>query len=294
MKKLISISGPTAVGKTKKAIELALHFNTEIISFDSRQFYKEMKIGTAPPSEDDLFKIKHHFIHNKSIFDKYTVYDFSIDAKKCIEKLFEKYDNIILVGGSFLFLNSIVTELDEMPKIKDGLREKLNKDYENKGKEYIIKLLKKIDPVYLEKVDKNNHRRIIRALEVSIQSKKPYSSFLGKKNSSKYNHISIALNNERNVIHHLINNRVDEMLKNGLLDEVESLYKYSHLNPLNTVGYKELFSYLDGRISKIDAVEYIKRNTRRYAKKQITWLNNNGKHFWFHPNDSIESFLKVL
>ena len=126
------------------------------------------------------------------------------------------------------------------------------------------------------------------------KSKKPYSSFLGKKTSSKYNHISIALNNERNVIHHLINNRVDEMLKNGLLDEVESLHKYSHLNPLNTVGYKELFNYLDGRISKIDAVEYIKRNTRRYAKKQITWLNNNGKHFWFRPNDSIESFLKVL
>ena len=294
MKKLISISGPTGIGKTKKAIELALHFNTEIISFDSRQFYKEMKIGTAPPSEDDLSKIKHHFIHNKSILDNYTVYDFSIDAKKCIEKLFKKYDNIILVGGSFLFLNSIITELDEMPEIKAGLRQKLNDDYEKKGKEYIIKLLKKIDPVYLEKVDKNNHRRIIRALEVSIQSKKPYSSFLGKKTSSKYNHISVALNNERKVIHSLINNRVDKMLKNGLLEEVKSLYKYSHLNPLNTVGYKELFSYLDGKISKIDAVEYIKRNTRRYAKKQITWLNNNGKHFWFHPNDSLESFLKVL
>ena len=232
MKKLISISGPTAIGKTKKAIELALFLNTEIISFDSRQFYKEMKIGTAPPSNHELSQVKHHFIHNKSIFDNYTVYDFSIDAKSCIEELFKKYDNIILVGGSFLFLNSIIKEFDEMPNIPNELRHKLNHDYQKKGKEYILNLLKKIDPVYLEMVDKNNHRRVIRALEVSIQSKKPYSSFLGKKHPSKYNHVSIALNDERNNIHNLINDRVDLMLKNGLLDEVEQLHKYSHLNTL--------------------------------------------------------------
>ena len=165
MKKLISISGPTAVGKTKKAIELALFLNTEIISFDSRQFYKEMKIGTAPPSKQELSKVKHHFIHNKSIFDNYNVYDFSIDAKSCIEELFKKYENIILVGGSFLFLNSIIKELDEMPNIPDELRKNLNYDYQKKGKEYILKLLKKIDPVYLEMVDKNNHRRIIHPLK---------------------------------------------------------------------------------------------------------------------------------
>ena len=294
MKKLISISGPTAVGKTKKAIELALFLKTEIISFDSRQFYKEMKIGTAPPSEQQLSKVKHHFIHNKSIFENYTVYDFSIDAKNCIELLFKKYDNIILVGGSFLFLNSIIKELDEMPKIPDELREKLNYDYDKKGKKYILNLLKKIDPVYLEMVDKNNHRRIIRALEVSIQSKKPYSSFLGKKTHSKYNHFSIALNDERKIIHKVINKRVDQMLKNGLLDEVESLHKHSHLNPLNTVGYKELFNYLDGKTSKVEAIEHVKRNTRRFAKKQITWLNNNGKHFWFNPNNSVDDIKKVL
>lgn len=294
MKKLISISGPTAVGKTKKAIELALFLKTEIISFDSRQFYREMKIGTAPPSEQELSKVKHHFIHNKSIFENYTVYDFSIDAKNCIELLFKKYDNIILVGGSFLFLNSIIKELDEMPKIPDELREKLNYDYDKKGKKYILNLLKKIDPVYLEMVDKNNHRRIIRALEVSIQSKKPYSSFLGKKTPSKYNHFSIALNDERKIIHKVINKRVDQMLKNGLLDEVESLHKHSHLNPLNTVGYKELFNYLDGKTSKVEAIEHVKRNTRRFAKKQITWLNNNGKHFWFNPNNSVDDIKKVL
>lgn len=294
MKKLISISGPTAVGKTKKAIELALFLKTEIISFDSRQFYREMKIGTAPPSEQELSKVKHHFIHNKSIFENYTVYDFSIDAKNCIELLFKKYDNIILVGGSFLFLNSIIKELDEMPKIPDELREKLNYDYDKKGKKYILNLLKKIDPVYLEMVDKNNHRRIIRALEVSIQSKKPYSSFLGKKTHSKYNHFSIALNDERKIIHKVINKRVDQMLKNGLLDEVESLHKHSHLNPLNTVGYKELFNYLDGKTSKVEAIEHVKRNTRRFAKKQITWLNNNGKHFWFNPNNSVDDIKKVL
>ena len=294
MKKLISISGPTAVGKTKKAIELALFLKTEIISFDSRQFYREMKIGTAPPTEQELSKVKHHFIHNKSIFENYTVYDFSIDAKNCIELLFKKYDNIILVGGSFLFLNSIIKELDEMPKIPDELREKLNYDYDKKGKKYILNLLKKIDPVYLEMVDKNNHRRIIRALEVSIQSKKPYSSFLGKKTPSKYNHFSIALNDERKIIHKVINKRVDQMLKNGLLDEVESLHKHSHLNPLNTVGYKELFNYLDGKTSKVEAIEHVKRNTRRFAKKQITWLNNNGKHFWFNPNNSVDDIKKVL
>ena len=294
MKKLISISGPTAIGKTKKAIELALFLNTEIISFDSRQFYKEMKIGTAPPSNHELSQVKHHFIHNKSIFDNYTVYDFSIDAKSCIEELFKKYDNIILVGGSFLFLNSIIKEFDEMPNIPNELRHKLNHDYQKKGKEYILNLLKKIDPVYLEMVDKNNHRRVIRALEVSIQSKKPYSSFLGKKHPSKYNHVSIALNDERSNIHNLINDRVDLMLKNGLLNEAKQLHKYSHLNTLNTVGYKELFNYLDGKVSKVDAVEHIKRNTRRFAKKQITWLNNNGKHHWFNPNDSFDDIKRVL
>ena len=181
-----------------------------------------------------------------------------------------------------------------MPNIPNELRHKLNHDYQKKGKEYILNLLKKIDPKYLEMVDKNNHRRVIRALEVSIQSKKPYSSFLGKKHPSKYNHVSIALNDERSNIHNLINDRVDLMLKNGLLNEAEQLHKYSHLNTLNTVGYKELFNYLDGKVSKVDAVEHIKRNTRRFAKKQITWLNNNGKHHWFNPNDSFDDIKGVL
>ncbi len=294
LKKIISVSGPTAVGKTKKAIELAIFLKTEIISFDSRQFYKEMKIGTAPPSKIELSTVKHHFIQNKSIFDNYTVYDYSKDAKNLIDVLFKKYDNIILVGGSFLFLNSIFKELDEMPKISKDLRDRLNQDFEKKGKEYILALLKKIDPKYLEMVDKNNHRRIIRALEVSIQSQKPYSSFLGKKSPSKYNHISIALNNERKVIHDSINKRVDIMMRNGLLEEAQSLYKYSRLNPLNTVGYKELFDYFDGKSSKTESIDKIKINTRRFAKKQITWLNNNGKHFWFSPENNIEKIVKVL
>ena len=294
LKKIISVSGPTAVGKTKKAIELAIFLKTEIISFDSRQFYKEMKIGTAPPSKIELSTVKHHFIQNKSIFDNYTVYDYSKDAKNLIDVLFKKYDNIILVGGSFLFLNSIFKELDEMPKISKDLRDRLNQDFEKKGKEYILALLKKIDPKYLEMVDNNNHRRIIRALEVSIQSQKPYSSFLGKKPPSKYNHISIALNNERKVIHDSINKRVDIMMRNGLLEEAQSLYKYSRLNPLNTVGYKELFDYFDGKSSKTESIDKIKINTRRFAKKQITWLNNNGKHFWFSPENNIEKIVKVL
>ena len=294
LKKIISVSGPTAVGKTKKAIELAIFLKTEIISFDSRQFYKEMKIGTAPPSKIELSTVKHHFIQNKSIFDNYTVYDYSKDAKNLIDVLFKKYDNIILVGGSFLFLNSIFKELDEMPKISKDLRDRLNQDFEKKGKEYILALLKKIDPKYLEMVDNNNHRRIIRALEVSIQSQKPYSSFLGKKSPSKYNHISIALNNERKVIHDSINKRVDIMVRNGLLEEAQSLYKHSRLNPLNTVGYKELFDYFDGKSSKTESIDQIKINTRRFAKKQITWLNNNGKHFWFSPENNIEKIVKVL
>ena len=294
LKKIISISGPTAVGKTKKAIELAIFLKTEIISFDSRQFYKEMKIGTAPPSKIELSTVKHHFIHNKSIFDNYTVYDYSKDAKNLIDILFKKYDNIILVGGSFLFLNSIFKELDEMPKIPTEIRDQLNEDFEKKGKEYILSLLKKLDPKYLEMVDNNNHRRIIRALEVSIKSNKPYSSFLGKKNPSKYNHTSIALNNERKIIHDCINKRVDIMVKNGLIEEAKALYKYSRENPLNTVGYKELFNYFDGKSSKTESINKIKINTRRFAKKQITWLNNNGKHFWFSPENNIEKIVKVL
>ena len=294
LKKIISVSGPTAVGKTKKAIELAIFLKTEIISFDSRQFYREMKIGTAPPSKIELSTVKHHFIHNKSIFDNYTVYDYSKDAKNLIDILFKKYDNIILVGGSFLFLNSIFKELDEMPKIPTEIRDQLNEDFEKKGKEYILSLLKKLDPKYLEMVDNNNHRRIIRALEVSIKSNKPYSSFLGKKNPSKYNHTSIALNNERKIIHDCINKRVDIMVKNGLIEEAKALYKYSRENPLNTVGYKELFNYFDGKSSKTESINKIKINTRRFAKKQITWLNNNGKHFWFNPQNNIDEIVKVL
>ena len=294
LKKIISVSGPTAVGKTKKAIELAIFLKTEIISFDSRQFYREMKIGTAPPSKIQLSTVKHHFIHNKSIFDNYTVYDYSKDAKNLIDILFKKYDNIILVGGSFLFLNSIFKELDEMPKIPTEIRDQLNEDFEKKGKEYILSLLKKLDPKYLEMVDNNNHRRIIRALEVSIKSNKPYSSFLGKKNPSKYNHTSIALNNERKIIHDCINKRVDIMVKNGLIEEAKALYKYSRENPLNTVGYKELFNYFDGKSSKTESINKIKINTRRFAKKQITWLNNNGKHFWFNPQNNIDEIVKVL
>ena len=277
---LISISGPTAVGKTLFAIELAKKLDTEIISFDSRQFYKEMSIGTAVPSKEELAQVKHHFIQHKSIHDQYTVSDYKHNVDELIKTLSSKKKYIILVGGSNLYLKSIIYGLDDIPEVPLEIRNKLNYEFKNHGIKHIQNLLKKHDPDYYNKVDKLNHRRIIRALEVSIFLNKPFSIFLKGTVKKRYNHLSIVLNIDRNILYERINNRVNHMINRGLINEVKKLNLYKNINPLNTIGYKEIFKYLNGELDLEKSIELIKMNTRRFAKKQLTWLKNDGNHLW--------------
>ena len=277
-KLLIVIVGPTAIGKTALAIKLAKHYKTEIISADSRQFYKELNIGTAKPSNKQLQSIRHHLIDNISISDNYNISQFESDAKENIDNLFKTKDYAIVVGGSGLYINTILYGIDKMPKVDDSLREKLNSEYLNNGLRNLHDKLKKLDPISYEKIDLDNHRRVIRALEVTISSKKPYSSFL--KDSDRkpgYNEVIIGLNTDRTRLHSMINKRVEEMIECGLVEEVKKLRKFKHLNSLNTIGYKEIFDYLEDKMNLEQAIENIKTNTRRYAKRQITWFRNRPK-----------------
>ena len=291
---LISISGPTAVGKTLFAIELAKKLDTEIISFDSRQFYKEMSIGTAVPSKDELSQVKHHFIQHKSIHDQYTVSDYKYNVDELIKTLSSKKKHIVLVGGSNLYLKSIIYGLDDIPEVPMEIRNKLNYEFKIHGIKHIQKLLKKHDPEYYNKVDKMNHRRIIRALEVSIFSNKPFSNFLKGTVKKRYNHHSIVLNLDRNILYERINNRVDHMIDRGLINEVKKLNFYKNTNPLNTIGYKEIFKYLNGKLDLEKSIELIKMNTRRFAKKQLTWLKNDGDHLWLNNSSNKLSNIDFL
>ena len=294
MNKLISISGPTAVGKTKLSIDLAKKINSEIISFDSRQFYREMSIGTAVPKKNELVQVKHHFIQHKSIHDSYNINQFSIDAKKLINELFKKNKYIILVGGSFLYLKSIIYGINNVPEIPNELRHALNTEFDNKGIDYLRKLLKELDPKYYDIVDLNNHRRLIRAIEVCKHTNKPFSSYLNGFDEKKYNHTSICLTLERDELYSKINKRVDNMVNMGLIEEAKDLYKYKNLNPLNTIGYKELFNHFDGLFKIDQAIEEIKKNSRRFAKKQFTWLNNNDEHIWLDSGIGVSENIKKL
>ena len=291
---LISISGPTAVGKTLFAIELAKKFDTEIISFDSRQFYKEISIGTAVPSKDELAQVKHHFIQHKSIHDQYKVSDYIYEVDELIKTFLSKKKHIILVGGSNLYLKSIIYGLDDIPEVPLEIRNKLNFEFQTHGIKYIQNLLKKLDPEYYNKVDKLNHRRIIRALEVSIFSNKPFSYFLKGNVKKRYKHRSIVLNLDRNILYERINNRVDQMIDHGLINEVKKLNLHKNLNPLNTIGYKEIFKYLNGELDLEKSIELIKMNTRRFAKKQLTWLKNEGDHLWLDSSSNKLSNIDFL
>ena len=294
-KLLIVIVGPTAIGKTALAIKLAKHYKTEIISADSRQFYKELNIGTAKPSNKQLQSIRHHLIDNISISDNYNISQFESDAKENIDNLFKTKDYAIVVGGSGLYINTILYGIDKMPKVDDSLREKLNSEYLNNGLRNLHDKLKKLDPISYEKIDLDNHRRVIRALEVTISSKKPYSSFL--KDSDRkpgYNEIIIGLNTDRTRLHSMINKRVEEMIECGLVEEVKKLRKFKHLNSLNTIGYKEIFDYLEDKINLEQAIENIKTNTRRYAKRQITWFKSNKMINWFDYEYKIENIINQI
>lgn len=294
-KKLITISGPTASGKTSLSLKLAEHLNCSIISCDSRQFYKEMSIGTAVPLKNELKKIDHYCIQHKSIKESYTIGDFKDEAHKILKKLFENNDFVIMTGGSGLYMDSVVSGLDDFPKIDPVVREVLNKNFKSKGIIYLQKKLKELDPKYYSIVDLNNHRRIIRALEVCISEKQPYSNFLNKKNntSNKFKTVNLSIETNRDDLYKKINSRVDQMIEDGLVEEVNSLYKYKDLNPLNTVGYKEIFDFIDGKSTLIEAIDKIKQNTRRYAKRQLTWLKKR-KLIWVNKNIKIEELKNII
>ena len=293
-KKLITISGQTASGKTNLSIRLAQNLNCSIISCDSRQFYKEMSIGTAVPSKLELSKANHYFIHHKSVKDNYTVGDFQNDALKLIENLFKKDDYIILTGGSGMYMDAIVNGIDKFPKIKLGVRELLNEKHNSGGILFLKNKLKELDPEYYDIVDVNNHRRLIRALEVCISTGKPYSSFLNKKNKKyDFESVNFGIKVDRELLYKKINYRVDKMISNGLIKEAKALLKLKGLNPLNTVGYKELFEYFEGNLTKSQAVEKIKQNTRRYAKRQMTWLKNKNL-IWVKNNIEIDEIKRFI
>lgn len=283
------VVGPTAVGKTSFAIQLAKHLDAEIISADSRQFYREMNIGTATPSVEELRQVKHHFIANLSIHQAYNVSSFEQDALALLEELFQSNDSVVVVGGSGLYLDALAYGIDDLPDASEELRMDLKRLYDNEGIEALQAQLEKLDPVFYAQIDKQNPKRLLRALEVCLTTGKPYSDLrIGEKKKRDFEIRWIGLEQERAVLNERINLRVDLMLEAGLLEEVKQLYPHKALNALNTVGYKEFFLWLDGEESFEWAVEKAKTNSRRYAKRQMTWFRKNEDIQWFKVSDLPE------
>jgi tRNA dimethylallyltransferase len=285
---LITIIGPTAIGKTSLSIALAQHFGCEILSCDSRQFFKEMTIGTAVPNAEEMASAKHHFIQNKSIFENYNVGDFERDALSILDKLFTKNNVQIMVGGSGLYVDAVLKGLDNFPDIATGIREEIKNRYEQKGIAYLQQELQKLDSIYYEKLTKENPQtlenphRMMRFVEVCVGTGKPYSSFLNlNKKERHFTPILIGLEAERTIMYDRINQRVDTMMQEGLLEEAKNLLANKQLNALQTVGYRELFDYFEGKNTLDFAIEEIKKNTRRFAKRQMTWFKRNENVDWY-------------
>jgi len=292
-KKLIVIAGPTAVGKTATAIRLAQQLKTEIISADSRQFYNEMSIGTAKPDAEELSQAKHHFINSHSITDNFTVGDFEKEALLLLDELFKTHDQLIMVGGSGLFIQAVTQGFDNLPAANPEIREKLNQEFAEKGIEHLQQKLKDADPDYYNKVDLNNPQRLIRALEVFQATGKSFSSYRkATVNTRPFESIKIVLDLPREELYDRINRRVDIMIEQGLVEEVHSLLPYRQLNALNTVGYSELFDYFDGKTDLPAAIDLIKQNTRRFAKRQLTWFRKDKEMKWL--NAASENLLELI
>lgn len=291
---LVSVIGPTAVGKTSVSIELARHYKSEIISADSRQFFRELEIGTAKPSPEELERVPHHFINSHSINDPVDVGRYEKEAIQLLEKLLERHTVVFLVGGSGLYVDALVKGLDDLPPGDPSLREKLNEKMEAEGLDPLRKQLEQLDPAYFSEVDLNNPQRIIRALEVSIASGRPFSSFRkGRIQKRDFEHISIGLDMQRELLYERIDHRMDLMIDAGLFEEAEKFYPLKHLNALQTVGYKEIFGFLDGAYDREEAIRLLKRNSRRYAKRQLTWFRRNPETTWFRPNQFSEMLAHI-
>lgn len=292
---LISVVGPTGIGKTRLAIDLAKHFNTEIISCDSRQFFKEMKIGTASPSEEELAEAPHHFIGNLSVEEYYSIGQYEEDALKKLNELFEKYDTVILVGGSMMYEKAVIEGLNDLPEADDNNQKKLQEILENEGIEKLQEMLKELDPEYFSVVDIHNHRRLLRAIDVIWQTNKKYSEQIAVSQDSRdFNAIRIGIEAPREELYDRINRRVDIMIEKGLLEEAKSLEKFKYLTALNTVGYAELFKYFDGEWDLDFAVSEIKKNSRRYAKRQLTWYRKADDIHYLPLGYSQENFNEVI
>ena len=294
-KYLISIVGATAIGKTSLSLELAKEFETEIISSDSRQFYKEMNIGTAVPTVQELNEVKHHFIHDRSIFDDYSVGDYERDAVSKLDDLYNNHNSVVMVGGSGLYVDAVLKGLDNFPDVNSEIRTNLKKELFKNGIDSLQQKLKELDPVSYQKIDIENKQRLIRALEISIGTGRPYSSFLiNKKNNRSFIPIKIGIDAKREIIYNRINQRVDLMIENGLIEEAKTLYPYRELNALQTVGYKELFRYFDGEITLEFAISEIKKNSRRFAKRQGTWFRKDPEIKWFDYQENTEAIIQYI
>ena len=289
---LIVITGPTAVGKTALTIELARYYNTPVINADSRQIYRELKIGTAAPSEEQLKQARHYFVGTKSIHDYYNA---SMYEQEVMSLLSESTTQInLLAGGSMMYIDAVCNGIDDIPTVRDDIREEMKRHYQEEGLEALCADLQRLDPEHYAIVDRQNYRRVIHALEICYQTGKTYTSFRTQaKKERPFRIVKIGLNCERDILYNKINARVDEMMENGLLQEAERLYKFRQLNALNTVGYKELFDHMDGRWPLEEAVERIKGNTRRYARKQLTWFKRDEQIQWFRP-DQKDEILKYI
>ena len=292
---LITIIGPTAIGKTALSIQLANYFKADIISCDSRQFYKEMTIGTAVPNADELASATHHFIQNRSVFEDYNVGSFERDVLSKLDELFQENSVQIMVGGSGLYVDAVLKGLDYFPDVDPKIREGLTKDLQEKGIEILQQKLKELDLETYNTIAIDNPHRIMRALEICIGAETPYSTFKNKPKASRnFTSIKIGLNANREIIYSRINKRVDTMLANGLLEEAKKLYPNKDLNALQTVGYRELFSYFDGESTQEFAISEIKKNTRRFAKRQSTWFKKDEETLWFDYQTDIKEIVNKI
>ncbi len=295
IKKLFIILGPTASGKTALSILLAEKLNTEIISCDSRQFYKELKIGAAPPNKEQLQKIKHHFIQHLSIKENYNTGQYEEDAIKKISSLFKKYDNLILVGGSGLYIDAICNGIDNIPQTPQEIRDRINNEFSEKGITWLQEKIKEIDLDFYKKSDNKNPQRLKRCLEVYQNTGKKISSFYKKEKIKRdFKIIKIGISTERETLYNRINQRVDQMIKSGLIDEAKELFKFQKFNALNTVGYKELFNFFDNKLDKETAIEDIKKNSRRLSKRQMTWFKRDNQINWFKIDQEDEIIKFIL
>ncbi len=290
-KTLIIILGPTAVGKSSLSIELAKLYNTEIISADSRQIYKELSIGTAVPDSQELNTVKHHCIHNHSMHDYFSASDFEVEALEILDSIFKMNNIAVMTGGSMMYIDALCNGIDDLPSIDHEIRNQLITRFEKEGIEPLRFELKKIDPEYYNTSDIKNPKRILHALEIFYMTGKKYSSLrTNTKKQRNFNIVKIGLNTDRKILHEKINLRVDEMINKGLVEEARSVYQFRHLNSLKTVGYRELFGYFDNEYDLATAIELIKRNSRRYARRQLTWFNRDKEINWFNPEDKAKIF----